>query len=99
VDYCGIGGFRPTGAVCGRARTDWRVARADLTLGLRYGPQSAQRVRDMVQQVRECCAFLTFQIHEQPDEVLLTITAPEEARATVDALFEPFLPSKAPPAS
>ena len=43
-----------------------------------------------------CCAFLTFEMHKEPDVVTLTIRAPEEARATVDALFEPFLSAKGP---
>ena len=33
-------------------------------------------------------------MHEEPDAVTLTIKAPEEARKTVDALFEPFLSAK-----
>jgi hypothetical protein len=36
--------------------------------------------------------FLTFEMREQADEVWLSIKAPEEARPTADALFEPFVP-------
>jgi hypothetical protein len=70
--------------------------RADLTLRLRYAPQAVQHVRNLMRQEQACCAFLTFEIHEQPDEVTLTIKAPERARATIDALFGPFLPTKSP---
>jgi hypothetical protein len=69
--------------------------RTDVTLTLRYDPGSVRRVREMVRQEQACCAFLMFEMHELPDEVRLTIKAPEEARATADALFQPFLPSHA----
>jgi len=36
-----------------------------------------------MRQEQACCAFLTFEMHEEPDAVTLTIKAPEEARATV----------------
>jgi hypothetical protein len=55
-------------------------------------PESMQRVQEMIRKERACCAFLTFEIREQADEVWLTIKAPEAARTTADALFEPFLP-------
>jgi hypothetical protein len=48
-----------------------------------------------MRQEQACCAFLTFEVHEQPDEVVLMIKAPEEARAEFNSLFEPFL-SKGP---
>jgi len=47
-----------------------------------------------MRQEQACCAFLMFEMHEEPDAAILTIKAPEEARTTVDALFEPFLPAK-----
>jgi hypothetical protein len=68
--------------------------RADLTLKLRYDPESVQRLQEMIRKERACCAFLTFEIREQADEVWLIIKAPEDARTTADALFEPFLPRK-----
>jgi hypothetical protein len=66
--------------------------RADLTLKLRYAGEATQRVQEMILKERACCAFLTFEMREQADEVWLSIKAPEEARPTADALFEPFLP-------
>jgi hypothetical protein len=69
--------------------------RTDLTLRLRYAPKAVQQVQELMRQERACCAFLTFEVHEQTDAVILTIKAPEEARSTVDALFEAFLPPKA----
>jgi hypothetical protein len=71
--------------------------RADLTLRLRYAPHAVQQVGELMRQEQACCAFLTFEMHEEPDAVTLTITASEEARTTVDALFEPFLPERPGP--
>ena len=65
--------------------------RDDLVLHLRYAPEAASRVDEMMRKEQMCCAFLTFEMHEHPDEVRLTITAPESARALADALFEPFV--------
>jgi hypothetical protein len=65
--------------------------RRDLTLDLVYAPEARDRVREMVRNERACCPFLTFDLHEQPHEVRLTITAPEAARETADMLFEQFV--------
>jgi hypothetical protein len=65
--------------------------REDLVLNLRYAPEAAGRVADMMRKEQACCAFLTFAIHEDRDEVRLTITAPEHARAIADAVFESFI--------
>jgi len=67
--------------------------RQDLVLDLRYGPEARGRVREMVRKEQECCAFLTFETHEDLDEIRLTITAPEEAREAADQLFEQFVAS------
>lgn len=65
--------------------------RRGLALDLRYAPEAADRVREMVRQEQECCAFLIFEVHEDLDEIRVTISAPEEARKTVDELFEQFV--------
>ena len=65
--------------------------RDDLVLNLRYAPEAASCVREMVRKEQTCCGFLTFEMHEFRDEVRLTVTAPENARAVADALFEPFI--------
>jgi hypothetical protein len=67
--------------------------RHDLTLVLRYDPQAADRVEEMVRREKTCCSFLTFDVRQHPDEILLTIKAPEEARAAADMLFEQFVAS------
>jgi hypothetical protein len=67
--------------------------RQDLVLDLRYAPEAADRVREMVRKEQECCSFLTFAIREGLDEIRVTITAPEAARKAADELFERFVAS------
>lgn len=64
--------------------------RNGLVLTLRYAPAAVERVRAMVASEQHCCAFLNFKIREQPDVVLVTITAAENARDAADELFEQF---------
>ena len=64
--------------------------RDGLVLTLRYAPEAVERVRAMVASEQHCCAFLTFDVREQPDVVHVTITAPEHARDAADELFEQF---------
>ncbi len=71
--------------------------RDDLVLYLAYAPEAAGEVQKMVEQERMCCAFLTFDLHEQADTVCLTITAPEAARESADVLFGQFLPGDGTP--
>jgi hypothetical protein len=66
-------------------------ARRDLELELVYSADAAERVREMVRNEQDCCAFLTFDLDERPDEIRLTIKAPERAREAM--LFGQFLPS------
>jgi hypothetical protein len=72
------------------------MSREDLRLELRYAPNVASRVREMVSKEQECCAFLNFELTESDEDVCLTITAPEGAREVADALFEQFMPSSTP---
>ena len=64
--------------------------RDDLTLRLRFAPGFVQRVREMVRNEQTCCSFLAFEMDERPDEIWVTITAPEAARAAADSLFAQF---------
>jgi hypothetical protein len=64
--------------------------RDGLVLTLRYASEAVERVRAMVASEQHCCAFLNFDVREQPDVVHLTITAPENARDAADELFEQF---------
>lgn len=64
--------------------------RDGLTLELRFAPGAVERVRELVRREQACCAFLTFELHEEPDHVRLVVTAPEEARAAVDTIYGSF---------
>jgi len=59
-------------------------------LTLRYSPEAAERVRAMVASEQHCCAFLTFDVREEPDVMRVAITAPENARDAADELFGQF---------
>ena len=48
--------------------------REDLVLRLHYLPEAAARVREMVRMESQCCAFLTFEMYERPDGVLLSLS-------------------------
>ena len=64
--------------------------RNGVALTLRYAAHAVERVRAMVASEQHCCAFLTFDVREQPDAVHVTITAPENARDAADELFDQF---------
>jgi hypothetical protein len=61
------------------------------TLTLRYDAAAAERIREMVRRERDCCAFLTFAVREEGDEIAVTISVPEEARIAAEILFEQFV--------
>ncbi|MCC5625656.1 hypothetical protein [Nostoc sp. CHAB 5715] len=65
--------------------------RRGLVLELRYAPQAAEQVYEMVRKEKECCAFLAFALHEDDREVRLTITAPDDAKEAADFLFQQFV--------
>lgn len=67
--------------------------RCGLVLELKYAPQAAEQVREMVRREKECCAFLTFALREDVREVRLTITAPDDAKEAADFLFQQFVAS------
>ena len=64
--------------------------RNGLVLTLRYAPEAVERVRAMVASEQRCCAFLTFDVREDPDVLRVTITAPDNARDAADELFGQF---------
>jgi hypothetical protein len=65
--------------------------RRDLELTLRYAPDAVAQVRELVRREQACCRFLTFELHESPKEVRLTIRAPEEARLAANTIFAHFV--------
>jgi hypothetical protein len=65
--------------------------RDGLVLRLRYAATAADRVKEMVRRERECCAFLSFELREAGEEILVTVSAPEEARIAAETMFGQFI--------
>jgi hypothetical protein len=63
------------------------VERRGLTLDLRYAPEAAARVRQLVEQERTCCAFLEFDLQESAHDVRLLVTVPPAAAEAVADLL------------
>jgi hypothetical protein len=49
-----------------------------------------ERVAAVVEAESHCCAFLTMHLSEAPDEVVLTIEAPEDAELVLAELVDAF---------
>jgi hypothetical protein len=67
------------------------------TLRFRRDEETRRQLQQIVEAESRCCPFLDFQIGERPDELLLTIDAPNEARAVADELASAFSSSRPPP--
>lgn len=74
--------------MCDALRT---CERRGLALTLRFAPEAAERVRELVRREQACCGFLTFELHESPTEMRLTIRVPEEARPAASTIFKQFV--------
>jgi hypothetical protein len=68
--------------------------RDGLVLRLRYDGASADRVKGMVRREQECCAYLIFELREEDADIVVTISAPEEARVAAEAMFDQFIAPK-----
>lgn len=62
-----------------------------LKLDLLYASDAVNRVREMVQHERQCCAFLHFTIQEECDFVRVAIEMPEAGREIAEMVFASFL--------
>ncbi|MFS8115959.1 hypothetical protein QD460_29925 [Rhizobium jaguaris] len=69
-----------------------RVSRQPLSIELTYLPAAQAQLRDLVRKETQCCAFLTFDLRERGNAVVLVITAPEEAGDAAHMLFDHFAP-------
>ena len=67
--------------------------RDDLRLELTYASEARDAVLDMVRGEQECCAFLNFEVHDEPGAVRVVIQAPERAREAPKPLSAPSQPS------
>ena len=75
------------------AREHLKSARRDrVSLHLSYAPEARAAVKTMVEQERDCCGFMRFELRESDNSVDLTITAPEGAADVAGVLFDHFAP-------
>jgi hypothetical protein len=65
--------------------------RKGLVLTLRYDASAADRVKEMVRREQECCPFLNFTVREETSQIVVNVTAPEEAREASETMFEQFV--------
>jgi hypothetical protein len=65
--------------------------RNGLRLELIYSSDATERVREMIERERQCCAFLNFTLQESRDSVAVTIEVPESGRNVAEIVFESFL--------
>jgi hypothetical protein len=64
--------------------------RDDLRLELVYAADARDRVLQMVSGEQACCAFLKFEVRDEPGAVRVIIDAPEAAREAAETVFEQF---------
>ena len=60
------------------------------TLTLTYDRDAERSVREVVRLERHCCAFLTFDVVEQHDAIVLRIGAPADVGGDASTLLAPF---------
>lgn len=65
--------------------------RDDLRLELHYCDGARDQLLQIVHAEQACCAFLTFEVRDEPGGVCVIIQAPEAARVKADTAFEAFL--------
>jgi hypothetical protein len=59
-------------------------------LHFRYSTKTRDELQTIVAQEADCCAFLDLSLETSDEELVLTLTAPEEARLIVDDLVRSF---------
>jgi hypothetical protein len=78
-------------AALGRdALVEARRERAHAELRFTAGAGVRERVKAIVQEETQCCAFLTMDVRDEPDLVVLDISAPAEADLILDELVDAF---------
>lgn len=82
--------LRAIGELGADALLDHRLdgTRAELRFAAHPGVRA--RVAAIVAAESRCCAFLTMRVSEEPDAVVLTVAAPEDAEAVLAELVDAF---------
>jgi hypothetical protein len=63
---------------------------AHASLRFAAGPDVRERVTGVAAAESACCAFLAMQVSDEPDAVVLDITAPEDAELVLHELVDAF---------
>ena len=71
-----------------------RHEQSGLTLRLIYDAAARSDVERLVAQEQACCAFLSFEVAEAAEGLVVSISAPERAREAAEAIFGEFTASK-----
>jgi hypothetical protein len=72
------------------ALVDVELSGTHATLRFAAGAGVRERVTSVVAAESACCAFLAMQIRDEPDAVVLDITAPEDAELVLRELVDAF---------
>ena len=72
------------------ALADVELRGTHATLRFAAGPGVRERVTSVVAAESACCAFLAMQVRDEPDAVVLDITAPEDAELVLHELVDAF---------
>jgi hypothetical protein len=72
------------------ALQDARTEGSRAVLRFEAAPGVRRRVEDVVGAESDCCAFLAMRVSDAPDEIVLSITAPEGAEPVLDQLVDAF---------
>ncbi|HEX3735956.1 MAG TPA: hypothetical protein VHV53_00295 [Solirubrobacterales bacterium] len=73
--------------IAGEARDGTRVLR------FRHDEETRRRLMEIVAAEADCCPFLDLDVSECDGELILTVTAPEDARPPADELAAAFVGS------
>ena len=73
---------------------DMRAAGRDALLGarieLRFAPAARGALESIVEAESRCCAFLTMDVSEADDELVLTVTGPRGAEVVLAGMVQAF---------
>jgi hypothetical protein len=73
-----------------RDAADVELSGTRATLRFAAGPSVRERVERFVVAESACCAFLAMQVRDEPDAVVLDVSAPDDAELVLKELVDAF---------
>jgi hypothetical protein len=70
------------------ALIDTEPTAAGMQARLRHSPDVERRVQELIDAESRCCAFLTFELVRDGDELVLDITLQSDARPVIELYFD-----------